>query len=172
MDRFYRLPLDFRSVGLEPPDREMVYFCTPEGAEPAGSLGVDGIHFVLLPGDERVFCVDPSGMSDPYVLPVAKDFRTFLSCLLSCGDANVLSQIGWMSEEQYRDLLRANEDTRYPGWQEDAARKREALAEIERAFSLTAREPFAEVKALQAAFDPSVIPWSDEYYDVLGIERQ
>ncbi len=172
MRRFYGMDLDLASIGLERPDEDMVYFCTPEGAEPAGSLGVDGIHFVLLPGDERVFCVDPSMMSPAYVLPVAEDFRTFLSYLLSCGDANVLSQISWMSEQQYRDLLREDESARYPGWEERAVRKKEALTRIEKEFSLTAREPFAEVKALQAAFDPSPIRWSDEYYDVLGMERE
>ena len=31
--------------------------------------------------------------------------------------------------------------------------------------------PFDYVKALQAGFDDSKIPYSDEYYDVLGIER-
>ena len=109
MKRFYGMDLDFGTLGLQKPDRDMVYFCTPEGAEPAGSLGVDGIHFVLLPGDERVFCVDPSMMSPAYVLPVAEDFRTFLSYLLSCKDANVLSQISWMSREQYQTGFRLPE---------------------------------------------------------------
>ena len=43
MKRFYGMDLDFGAIGLQKPDRDMVYFCTPEGAEPAGSLGVDGI---------------------------------------------------------------------------------------------------------------------------------
>ena len=172
MSRFYGMKLDFASIGLELPDRDMIYFCTPEGAEPAGSLGVDGIHFVLLPGDERVFCVDPSMMSSAYVLPVAENFRAFLSYLLCCKDANVLSQISWMSEQQYCDLLKEDENARYPGWEEYAARKKETLTKIEKEFALTVKEPFAEVKALQAAFDPSAIRWSDEYYDVLGLERE
>ena len=172
MKRFYGMDLDFGTLGLQKPDRDMVYFCTPEGAEPAGSLGVDGIHFVLLPGDERVFCVDPSMMSPAYVLPVAEDLRTFLSYLLFCKDANVLSQISWMSKQQYHDLLREDESARYPDWEERTARKKETLTRIEKGFTLTAREPFVEVKALQAAFDPSSIRWSDEYYDVLGMERE
>ena len=69
MKRFYGMDLDFGAIGLQKPDRDMVYFCTPEGAEPAGSLGVDGIHFVLLPGDERVFCVDPSMMILAWSVP-------------------------------------------------------------------------------------------------------
>ena len=46
------------------------------------------------------------------------------------------------------------------------------MTRIEKGFALTARDPFVEVKALQAAFDPSFIRWSDEYYDVLGMERE
>lgn len=172
MSRFYGMKLDFASIGLELPDRDMVYFCTPEGAEPAGSLGVDGIHFVLLPGDERVFCVDPSMMSPAYVLPVAGDFRTFLSYLLFCKDANVLSQISWMDRAQYQDLLNADESAHYPGWEEVRDRREAALAAIEREFGLTPQDPFEPVKALQVAFDPSPIRWSDEYYDVLGLERE
>ena len=73
---------------------------------------------------------------------------------------------------QYHDLLREDESARYPGWEERTARKKETLTRIEKGFALTAREPFVEVKALQAAFDPSSIRWSDEYYDVLGMERE
>ena len=55
---------------------------------------------------------------------------------------------------------------------EAAAKKREALSEMEKEFHLTPQDPFDAVKTLQAAFDPSPIRWSDEYYDVLGLERE
>lgn len=32
-------------------------------------------------------------------------------------------------------------------------------------------EPYQRVKALQAEFDPAGLEWSDEYYDVLGLEN-
>ena len=38
-------------------------------------------------------------------------------------------------------------------------------------FDLTPADPFEKVKTLQAEFDPSVLNFSDEYYDVLGLER-
>ena len=34
------------------------------------------------------------------------------------------------------------------------------------------RDSFRKVKVLQAAFDPTKLHFSDEYYDVLGIERE
>lgn len=57
---FFSLPLDFSLLELEPgtgadPVR---YFCTPENAEIIG-WGSCGTHFVLLPGDEGVYCVEP-----------------------------------------------------------------------------------------------------------------
>ena len=70
--KFFSLPLDPTAVGLEPAGPEYACFCTPAGAETFAGLGCDGVHFVLLPGDDGVYCVDPA-MGEPgtYVLPVA-----------------------------------------------------------------------------------------------------
>lgn len=172
MVRFYGLEIHYDSVGLFPPSRNDVpYFCTPVGAEWAGSLGVDGIHFVLLPGDERVFCVDPS-MGEPgaYVLPVASDFREFLSFVLFCRDANPLSQIHWMTGERFRQLLREDAKARWDGCEEFFAKKAAALEAVSAAFGLEPADPYEKVKAMQAAFDPDGLVFSDEYYDVLGLD--
>lgn len=96
--KFCRLDIDFASIGLmEPGAEQEPYFCTPLGAEYVGRTGCDGVHFVLLPGEEGVFCVDPA-MGEPgrYVLPVAADFRAFLSFVLFCRDAGPLAQICWL----------------------------------------------------------------------------
>ena len=89
--RFAALPIDHEAIGLmEPGVPQEPYFCDPVGGEPVGRIGCDGVHFILLPGDERVFCVDPA-MGEPgtYVLPVAEDLRQFLSFVLYCGDAKI-----------------------------------------------------------------------------------
>ena len=57
---FQSLEVDHSAIGLEPAGAESACFCTPVGAEVFAGLGCDGVHFVLLPGDERVFCVEPS----------------------------------------------------------------------------------------------------------------
>lgn len=166
------LGIDLSALGLEQGGMELVaYFCTPVGAEPVGAIGCDGVHFVLLPGDERVFCVDPSmGEIGTYVLPVGENLRQFLSFVLYCRDANPISQIWWMNEKQFQDLLREDAEASWPGSEAYFAKKDAALSAVAESFCLTPENPFEKVKAMQAAFDPSVLSFSAEYYDVLGLE--
>lgn len=171
---FHGLDIDFDSIGLEWGGEFVPYFCTPVGAEEVGAIGCDGIQFVLLPGDEKVYCVDPSmGDVGTYVLPVGSDFREFLSFLLYCHDANPLSQIYFLTEEQFAAFARDEAEAREAGELDGLfAAKDKALAVIAETFGIAAAEPFRKIKDLQAAFDPRVLHFSDEYYDVLGIERE
>lgn len=170
LKRFRALKLDFESIGLIQQEENEPYFCTPLGAEYVGWIGCDGVHFILLPGDERVFCVDPA-MGEPgsYVLPVAKDFRTFLSYVLFCRDANPLSQIWWLSEERFRQLLAEDAGEDWPGREELLARKSQALERLTDVFSIAPEDPYQAVKALQSEFDPAVLTFSPEYYETLGL---
>ena len=172
LKRFRALDIDFYAVDLPDGGEDFDYFCTPVGAECVGCLGWDGIHFVILPEDERVFCVDPWSGEGKYVLPVAGDFREFLSFVLFCRDANPLSQIWWMTEEQFRNLLAEDAAAGWPGSEEYFLRKDAALTAIAERFQITPADPCERVRALQAAFDPGVLRFSDEYYDTLGIERE
>ncbi len=170
LQRFRALDIDFSAIGLEQ-GGGTPYFCTPVGAEYVGWIGCDGVHFVLLPGDERVFCVDPAmGEMGTYVLPVAENFREFLSFVLYCRDANPLSQLWWLEEPRFRQMLA--EDAGQPGSQEFVAKREAALDAITRAFDLMPWDPYEKVKALQAAFDAACLTFSDEYYDVLGLDRE
>ena len=169
--RFSALNIDFESIGLILDPEPVAYFCTPADAEIFARLGVDGIHFILLPGDERVFCVDPSmGEVGTYVLPVAENFRQFLSFVLYSRDATALSQIYWLSEERFRELLKEGREAQWPGCEEFFAREEQALAAIRETFELEPVDPYGPVKAMQAAFDPSVLHFSPEYYDVLDLD--
>lgn len=171
--RFRALDIDFDSIGLlQDGGEDFAYFCTPTDAEFVGRIGCDGVHFILLPGDERVFCVDPAmGEEGKFVLPVGSDLREFLSFVLFCQDANPLSQIWWMDEARFRELVAEDAAARQKGdMAEYFARKDAALAAIAGELGLAPAHPFAKVKALQAAFDPSGLNWSDEYYDVLGLD--
>lgn len=171
--RLAALEIDFGAIGLmEPGIPQAPCFCTPEGAEYVGRLGCDGVHFILLPGDERVFCVDPA-MGEPgkYVLPVGADLRQFLSYVLYCGDANPLSQLWWMDESRFRALLEEDRAA-LAGCGDLSARKAAACAAVAGAFGLSPADPFRPVKAMQAAFDPAVLSFSEAYYDTLGLERE
>ena len=176
--RFRALDIDFSAIGLlQDGGDDFAYFCTPVNAEFVGRIGCDGVHFVLLPGDERVFCVDPAmGEEGKYVLPVGGSFREFLSFLLYARDANPLSQIWWMDESRFRELLRQDAEQDWPGCdlkpdESLPQRNAAALAAVARAFDLTPAAPIEPVKAMQAEFDPSILRFSDEYYDVLGLDR-
>ena len=171
---FHALDIDFDSIGLSWGGAFGPYFCTPVGAEEVGSIGCDGIHFVLLPGDEKVYCVDPSmGDIGTYVLPVASDFREFLAFILSCHDSNPLSQIYFLSEERFREFAAEEAEARKSGDLDDRFKAKDAaLEKIAEAFGLAPVEPYEKVKTLQVAFDPSTLHFSDEYYNVLGIERE
>ena len=160
------LSIDFDAIGLmEPGVPQEPYFCDPVEREDVGRLGCDGVHFILLPGDERVFCVDPA-MGEPgsYVLPVAEDFRQFLSFLLFCGGSGPIAQIRWLSRPQFDALLAEDRQTAWP--ERDAA-----LSAVAKAFDLEPADPYEVVKALQRTFDPTELDLSDEYYDTLGLEQ-
>ena len=162
--RFSALPIDFGAIGLmEPGVPQKPCFCDPAEREDVGRLGCDGVHFILLPGDEKVYCVDPA-MGEPgtYVLPVAEDFRQFLSFLLFCGGANPIAQIAGLSREPFETLLAEERQTAWP--ERDGA-----LRAVADAFGLAGADPYEKVRALQAAFDPSGLKFSDEYYDALGL---
>ena len=161
IERFYALKIDFAALGLAPWSRcDVRYFCTPADAECFASTGVDGVHYCLLPGEETVYVVRPAcGEEGRYVLPAAENFREFLSFLLYCGNEAAIEQIACMDEPAFRSCLTEN------------APCREALAVVAETFGLTPRDPFAKVKALQAAFDPEKLHFSDEYYETLGLEN-
>lgn len=174
LKRFRALDINFDSIGLlQSGADDFAYFCTPVDAEFVGRIGCDGVHFILLPGDERVFCVDPSmGERGTYVLPVASDFREFLSFILYCQDANPLSQIYWMNRKQYQELAAEDAAARESEYQAKFfEEKDEALSAIAKEFDLTPVDPFKKVKAMQAKFDPAILNFSEEYYDVVGYER-
>ncbi len=170
--RLSAMDMDFESIGLlEPGEVQTPYFCTPLNAEYLARIGCDGIHFVLLPGDEKVYCVDPAmGEIGTYVLPVAENMREFLSFVLYCKDSSPISQICWMSEERFSAFLNEPQED-WPGSDVFYARRSEALEAIAREFQISPEVPYRKVKALQADFDPSILEFSDEYYDVLGLER-
>ena len=170
---FFSLPLDFSLLELEPETGAdpVRYFCTPENAEFIG-WGGSGTHFVLLPGDETVYCVEPELAGEgTFVLPVGADFREFLSHLLYCKGTSPLAQIFLLDEARFRKLLRDNGANTWPGCAEDLRRLDVSLALLAETFGLQPQDPFDRVKALQASFDPSVLEFSDEYYDTLGLEN-
>mgnify|MGYP007103633889 FL=1 len=170
---FFGLPLDFSMLELEPETGEdpVRYFCTPENAEVIG-WGSSGTHFVLLPGDEAVYCVEPELAEEgTFVLPVGADFREFLSHLLYCKCTSPLAQIFMLDATRFRKLLEDNDANTWPGCEEDFKSRDASLDLLAETFHIRSRDPFQRVKELQTGFDPSVLNFSDAYYDTLGLEK-
>lgn len=162
-EKFLSLEIDSSLISLE---REGYagYFCAPANAKAIGFEGC--IMYCFIDGyGQTVFSCNPESCADKYVYPLAKNFSDFISLILACGSANPVEQIVWMNKQQFEQHLRDEKEIQ-------TAEQKELLSLLEKELGITAMEgPFEYVKELQSVFDYSKIQYSDEYYDVLGIER-
>ena len=152
LEKFKNLDEDLSLIGLEKSDYEVEYFCTPVGAKIIG-WECEGIHYCFIEGlGETVFAVNPETAEEHYVRPLAENFEKFIS--------------GW-NKEQFLNFLE-NDGSDF----EDFAEKRQAvLNKIQTELEIEPmKNPFEYVKKIQAEFDYSKIKFSEEYYDVLGLE--
>lgn len=155
---FKTLGISLTPVGLEASERSDTYFCTPKDAEILGWAGVDGIHYCTIPPfGEMIFSVNPMDLGD-YVHPIARNLVDMLRLLLSCGDMGVLEQCYAWDEEQFKAFLQDCPITKEQQSVLEDVRVKLNLAPMEDAFGY--------IKGLQAEFDLSQIPYTDEYYDL------
>ena len=83
----------------------------------------------------------------------------------ACGSANPVEQIVWMSKEKFEEHLQSEREIQ-------TEKQKKVLERLSKELHLTGMEnPYEYVKAVQKDFDMSKVEYSDEYYDVLGIER-
>lgn len=155
--KFKQLNIDHSVIGLEQSDTDITYYCTPRNAEIIGWAGVDGIHYCAIPEfGEMIFAISPMNFGD-CVHPIAENFEDLLRLLLSCADMAALEQCYAWDEEQFKAFL-----IDCPATEDQQA----VLDTLRKEFSL---EPIADVftyvKELQAGFDLSQIPYTEEYYD-------
>lgn len=163
-EKFVELGINTSLISLDSIEHLYPYWCYPLNAKPIGLEG--GILYCFIEGyDEMVFASNPESCIDTNVYPLAKDFTDFLRLILACGSVNPIEQISWMSEEQFIEHV-SNEKQVYTSDHDDV------LKIIAKEFNLTPMEdPFDYVKDIQKNFDGSKIKYSDEYYNVLGLER-
>lgn len=161
---FHALNIETQLIGLEKPSPYHVdQFCTPRGSVAIG--WENSICYCLIDGfGETVFAVNPESCADSFVYPLAEDLEQFLRLVLACGSTTVVEQIVWWTREQFDAFLVSDDNAMVPGQQE-------ALDSLALAFGLEpAQDPYSYVKGVQAGFDGSALEFSDEYYDVLGLE--
>ena len=167
MDLFskYRaLNIDGRLISLAYEECAEPYFCYPVNAKVIGFEGC--ILYCFLPEYRNmVFASNPESCADKNVYPLAADFKDFMRLILACGSANPVEQIVWMNKQQFEQHLQSEREAQ-------TSEQAELLSFLAHELNLTPMEnPFEYVKALQAEFDDGKVQYSDEYYDVLGIER-
>ena len=154
---FKKTKIDLSLLGFNMNGDFELYYCTPKKAQIIASSGIDGIHYCTIPQfGEIIFAVSPMNFGD-CVHPIARSFEDLLRLLLHCGDIAALEQCYAWDEEQYKAFL-----IDYPATEKQQA----VLDEIK---SKCVLEPisdsFAYVKELQAEFDLSQIPYTEDYYD-------
>ena len=112
-----------------------------------------------------VFACNPESCVDQNVYPLAANFEDFIRLILACGTANPLSKsFGWIKIN-----LKNTWQTKRKILTDE---QRTAAQQLQRALSLLPIEnPFEYVKSIQKDFDGSKIQYSDEYYEVTGIEN-
>lgn len=163
--KFVSLNIDNSLISLEKSVHSLSdYFCYPVNATPIGFEG--SIMYCFIGGyEEAVFACNPESCTDIYVYPLARNFDDFIRLILACGSVNPVEQIVWLSEQQFEKHLQDEKEVQ-------TKEQKETLSLLERELHIAAmKHPFEYVKELQSNFDYSKIKFSNEYYDVLGIER-
>lgn len=163
-EKYRKLNINGELISLEYAEIDVPFFCYPENAVPIGFEGC--ILYCFIPEyDGMVFASNPESCADINVYPLAKNFEDFLRLIIACGSANPAEQIVWMDKERFEKHLQDEKAAQ-------TAEQRAVIETLQREFDLSPMEnPFEYVKSLQADFDGGKIKYSDEYYDVLGIER-
>ena len=154
---FIESDTDITNLGFSTKGDFYPYYCTPKNARILGFAGTDGIHFCTVEKfGETVFAVSPMNFGN-CVHPIAKNFEDFLRLLLSVADTAVLEQCCLWTKEQYDSFV-----SEFPATGDQT----ESLNILQNKFGIEPLgNPFEYVKELQAKFDYSAIPYTDDYFD-------
>jgi len=163
-ESFKNLNIDTSSIALESTEFLYPYWCYPLNSKPIGLEGC--ILYCFIDGyGEMVFASNPESCADSNVYPLANSFEDFMRLIVTCGSANPVEQIVWMSKQRFEEHLRTEKSVQ-------TKEQEKVLEQLKTAFELTAMEkPYEYVKNIQKDFDDSKIKYSDEYYDIKGIEK-
>ena len=165
-EKYKNLKIDGSWIGLEA-GAQTPCFCTPIGAE---IIGWDnGIHYCFIKGfGDMVFCVNPETCCDYNVYPIARNFCDFLGLILATGNTNTLQQIIWWDKKRFEDFVNSPEEQEYRVRPEVQG----VLSTIRKGIDIAPIDTLFEyIKDLQSNFPYEQIPFTNEYYDTLGIER-
>lgn len=161
-----QLKQDLSWIGFADEDNGK-YYCTPVGAK---IIGWDnGIHYCFVEGfGETVFAVNPENYCGREVYPVAKNLYDFFSLILATKNTNVIHQVISWDKRDYDEFMASPDTVEYNAKREVT----EALEAIRTELGVSEMQnPFEYIKEIQKDFPYSKIKFSDEYYEVSGIEK-
>lgn len=162
-EKYCHLFVNGEVISLEQQNTYVPFFCYPINARPIGFEGCVMYCFIDGYGD-MVFAANPESCADQYVYPLAESFEDFMRLILCCGTANPIEQIVWMDKQQFAQHLQEEKKNQ-------TQQQKQLLNLLARELNLIPIEtPFEYVKAIQSNFNDSKIKYSDEYYEVLGID--
>lgn len=109
LDRLYEVEKELNALGLMITKDFPDYFCTPLNAVVFAHLGIDGIHYCIIKGEDEienspVYVVSPM-MPEHYVELVGRNIIDFLSLVVSCKDASALEYISYASEYEFEKYI-------------------------------------------------------------------
>lgn len=140
------------------------YFYYPINAKVIGFEGCI-LYCSVAKYGEMIFASNPESCADKCVYPLAKNFSDFTRLILACGSTNPVEQIVWINRQQFEQHMQDEHAIQ-------TEKQTAVLVLLSKAFPLSPMaNSFEYVKTIQKDFDDSNIKFSDEYYDVLGIEK-
>lgn len=154
------------ALGLryENPRKAVRYFCTPQKARIFASLGADGIHFCTIPAfGDTVFVVNPSALEGQYVMPVAENAARFFSLIRTLHGTQLIDQLVFWEKEMFRSAWENQKA------ESDPAREQEWQSMCAAFPVADMDDPYGYVHALCTSFNPADVPYTEEYYETLGL---
>lgn len=158
--KFLEKNIDLSVFGLFSGEGDLTYFCTPKNSKIIGNEGVDGIHYCFVKGyKDAVFAVNPSNAPEDSIHIISKNFKDFLSLLISCKNVSPIEQIWFLNKKNYTKLVKDVEKTKEVD---------EIINQLTYQLKLTPiNDPYNYVKNLQKTFDYSKLKFEEEYYQSL-----
>ena len=172
-EKFSNIAIVLSRFGLE--KHSGGYFCTPKNAVTFAGIGVDGIHFCILPDENDltlenspVYVISPM-MPDHYVEIVAENFYDFISLVITAKDAGALECISYFTSEKYLEYLQSISDSLLQNTEFNNKVKKATTALLDE-FNNNKKidDVYGYVKQLQAKTDLTKIQYTNEYYDLIG----
>lgn len=173
LDKLYEVEKELNVLGFLLTKDFPDYFCTPLNAVIFAHLGIDGIHYCIIKGENEienspVYVVSPM-MPEHYVELVGRNLIDFLSLVISCRDASALEYIGYASKqkfEEYIDEIR-NQQIVDPDYGKQVEK---AVSGLQKMFELqNIDDVYCHVNETKSnAMYHAKLAFSKEYYDIIG----